>query len=214
MLEELIPLEPVHFFAFQLDCHYVKAGRLDQGHFLPDLSSFHEGSSFASVALGWHDKGIYVQAHVNGAFDQPDFPNFAEADSIELFFDTRDVKTTGFTTRFCHHFYFLPDPMQTSSGEDVHAGEMTRFRTDDVHPLCDPSLLEVTSVKEKRKRVVHIFIPSESLHGYDPTQFDRLGFTYRINRIDGSKQHFSASGADFSIESQPSLWASLKLVKS
>ncbi len=213
MLEEIVPLEPVHFFAFQLDCRYAKSGKLDKGHFLPDLSAFHDGSPFAKVALGWHEKGIYVQVHVEGAFDHPDFPKFAEGDSMELFFDTRDVKTTGFTTRFCHHFFFLPDPVQTSGGEDVHAREITRFRAEGVHPLCEPSLLEITAIKEKRKRILQIFIPSECLHGYDPVQFDRLGFSYRINRVNGSKQHFSASGTDFSIESQPALWASLKLVK-
>lgn len=213
MLEEIVPLEPVHFFAFQIDCLYAKSSKLDKRHFLPDLSAFHDGSPFARVALGWDEKGIRAQAEVEGTFDHPDFPKFTEGDSIELFFDTRDVKTTGFTTRFCHHFFFLPDPVQTSGGEDVHGGEITRFRTEGVHPLCDASLLEVTSIKEKRKRILHIFIPSECLHGYDPQQFDRLGFSYRINSANGSKQHFSASGADFSIESQPSLWASLKLVK-
>jgi hypothetical protein len=211
MLEEIVPLEPVHFFAFQLDCLEAKGGKLDKRHFLPDLAAFHQSTSFAQVALGWHESGIYAQVHVDGAFESSDFPNFSEADSIEFFFDTRDVKTTGFNTRFCHHFFFLPESLPTNGG--LLAGEITRFRTEDVHPLCDPSLLQVTSVKEKRKRILHIFIPSECLHGYDPTQFDRLGFTYQINRISGAKQSFSASRSDFSIESQPSLWASLKLVK-
>ncbi len=212
MLEDIVPLEPVHFFAFQMDCHATKMGQLDKRHLLPDLESFHEESPFATVAMGWSEKGIYLLVSVEAPFDAPDFPKLSEADSIELFFDTRDVKTTGFTTRFCHHFFFLPLPVQTN-GEAIQAGEVSRFRTDDVHPLCDPSLLEVSSTKEKKRQQVHIFIPSECLHGYDPTLFDRIGFTYRINRSSGSKQYFSASGADFSVESQPSLWASFKLVK-
>jgi hypothetical protein len=212
MLEEIVPLDPVHFFSFQMDCHAVIGDRLEKQHFLSDLSTFHDSIPFADVAIGWHKKGIYVQVIVPGSFDRPDFPDFFSADSIELFFDTRDVKTTGFSTRFCHHFFFLPDPFQTND-DTVQAGEITRFRTDDVHELCDASLLQVTSEREKKRRVVKIFVPSECLHGYDPAQFDRLGFTYRINRIDGSRQIFSASSADFSIESQPSLWSSLKLIK-
>jgi hypothetical protein len=212
MLEELLALNPIHFFAFQINCYSVKNKGLEKKHLLPDLSTFYEERPFAEVSLGWERKGIYLSVNVSGRFEQPDFPNFAAADSIELFFDTRDVKTTGYTTRFCHHFYFLSDPVQLN-GDSVQAGEITRFRTDDVHELCDASQLKVEAQQEKKGRRVHIFIPSECLHGFDPTQFDRLGFTYRINRINGSKQYFSASDADFPVESQPSLWASLKLVK-
>lgn len=212
MLEEIIPLDPVHFFAFQMDCHAVKGKGLDKEHFLPELSSFHDERPFAQVAMGWSSKGIAVQVSVNGKFDQPDFPDFISADSIELFFDTRDVKTTGYVTRYCHHFFFLPDPVE-SEGNSTQAGEVTRFRSDNVHELCDASLLHIDSFYEKKQRVIGIFIPAECLYGYDPTQFDRLGFTYRINRRSGAKQYFSASDADFAIESQPSLWASLRLIK-
>jgi len=211
MLEEIVSLNAANFFAFQMDCHATKGQKLEKKHRLPDLSVFQNSSSFADVFIGWHAKGIYLEIQVEGAFDQPDFPKFAAADSIELFFDTRDVKTAGFNTRFCHHFYFLPRPV-ASNGDEVQAGEATRFRTEDAHELCDPNLLVVQGTKNKKGSGIKIFIPSECLHGYDPTQFDRLGFTYRINRINGSKQNFSASDADFSIESQPSLWASLKLV--
>ncbi len=207
-LETIAPLNPVAFFAFQMDCHKGEEEKLGKKNILPDLTPYYDASPFATVAMGWSERGISLAFTFKGSFDKPDFPNFTEADSIELFFDTRDVKTTGFITRFCHHFFFLPLPVQTN-GDLIQAGEVTRFRTDDLHDLCDPNLLRV----EKNARTVNIFIPAECLHGYDPTQFDRLGFTYRINRIDGFKQNFSASDADFSIESQPSLWASLKLIK-
>ena len=212
MFDEIVPLEPVHFFAFQFDCHYLKGKSFEKKHLLPDLSSFHDGRPFAQVSMGWNANGIYLQLNIHEKFDQPDFPNFSSSDSIELFFDTRDVKTTGYATRYCHHFYFLPDPLENDD-TPIQAGEITRFRSDSVHELCDASLLRIESHYEKKNRVLTIFIPSECLYGYDPTEFDRLGFTYRINRINGSKQFFAASDVDFAIESQPSLWASLKLLK-
>lgn len=58
-----------------------------------------------------------------------------------------------------------------------------------------------------------IFIPSQCLYGYDPKQFDRLGFTYRINRAGGQPQHFSVISQEYQIDQQPSLWGSIKLVK-
>ncbi len=208
--EELIPLTPVHFFAIQADCYYVKGKLLEKKHFLPDLSLFHGTSPFARVALGWNEEGIVATVYVNGPFEQSTFPDFRIGDSIELFFDTRDVKTRGYPTRFCHHFYFLPTPVATN-GEDVQAGEITRFRTEDRHDLCDCSALVVERESKKKGQMITILIPIQCLYGYDPSQFDRLGFTYRINRGRERVQYFSANDEDFTLEQQPSFWASLKL---
>ncbi len=207
MLEELVPLVPVHFVQIQADCFAGK--RLSDKHRLPDLSKLNGLRSFADLSIGWSEEGVRMRVVIEGAFNEPDFPNFQTADSIELFFDTRDVKTTGYNTRFCHHFYFLPEAVQ-HDGNRIVAGEATRFRTEDVHALCDGDKLEI---KKGKKGIFEIFIPAECLHGYDPGQFNRMGFTYRINRINNTSQYFSANDEDFSIEQQPSLWASLKLVK-
>ncbi|MCH9627228.1 MAG: hypothetical protein S4CHLAM2_08630 [Chlamydiales bacterium] len=207
MLEELVPLAPVHFFQIQADCLYGK--RVGDKHVLPDLSALTGQKSFAYLFLAWNEGGVRLRIEVEGSFTEPDFPNFQTADSIELFFDTRDVKTSGFNTRFCHHFYFLPIAVQ-NNGDSIQAGEVTRFRTEDRHELCDASQLEIKKVKTGK---FDILIPAECLHGYDPSQFNRLGFTYRINRINGASQIFSAHDEDFSIEQQPSLWASLVMTK-
>lgn len=207
MLEELLPLAPIDFIQIQFDCHYGK--QFGSKHRLPDLSGWNAEENFAILSLSWHEEGLNLLVLIEGAFDQPDFPDFQRGDSIELFFDTRDVKSSGFNTRFCHHFYFLPLPVEYQ-GEPIQAGEATHFRTEERHELCDPALLQIKKVKKGR---FEIFIPSETLHGYDPSQFNRLGFTYRINRIDGSSQCFSANDRDFAIEQQPALWASLVLKK-
>ena len=60
---------------------------------------------------------------------------------------------------------------------------------------------------------LQIFIPAECLHGYDPEQFDRLGFSYRINRYALPPQHFSVVTKEYQIEQQPSLWSHMRLVK-
>lgn len=211
MLEDLVPLNPIAFFAFQIECFSIGTKKWEKRHRLPDLTSFHNTQPFADIFLGWHKQGIEAEVIVKGSFNSPSFPNLAQGDSIEFFFDTRDVKTTGFTTKFCHHFFFLPDPL-FNHDDSIQGGEMTRFRTEDRHELCESRLLKIESESGRKERKIKIFIPSECLHGYDPSQFDRLGFTYRINRVDGSRQNFSASDSDFAIESQPALWSSLKLI--
>lgn len=212
MFQEFVPLDPVNFFALSLDCFACEKGKLEKRHLLPDLSAFHIDSPFADLFMGWHEEGLYFSVHIRGEFKSPYVRSYALGDSVELFIDTRDMKTTGYTTRFCHHFYFLPE-MEKGEEEVVLAAEVTRFRGEEAHALAAPSTLKVATVHDRRSARMEIFIPSECLHGYDPAQFNRLGFTYRINRHGGAKQLFFASDNVFAIESQPSLWASLNLRK-
>jgi hypothetical protein len=206
-----VPLDPVHFFSLELDCHYLpsKTTELSAKVFqLPDTSPLCREASFAKVSLAWSHDGITIALKSSLSTTSAVFPTVSQGDSLELFFDTRDLKSAGFNHRFCHHFYFLPE-----EDEGVQAGEITRFRTEDSHELCDSSLLKVRTQKAARGYAMHVFIPKECLHGYDPDQFDRLGFTYRINRSSAPAQHFSVTSNNYAIDQQPSLWSSLRLIK-
>jgi len=204
-------LNPVNFFALGCDCHYLakkdKVPHLTQ-QALPSTQRLTQENGFAKVAMGWHEEGIGFQIHIDQPLIRVSYPEMTKADSVELFIDTRDLKSAGFNTRFCHHFFFLGEAV-----DGVDRGEITHFRTEDSHPLCDPKLLIVHSQLGRQDYKLKIFIPTQCLYGYDPKQFDRLGFTYRINRVGGKPQHFSVVSQDYQIDQQPSLWASLKLVK-
>lgn len=217
--DELIPITPVNFFQISAECHQlpIQKGssfpRLTKQNYrkylLPDTSSLCAEEPFASVAIGWQPEGVELYVLVDHPFRKAVHPDVERGDSVEVFIDTRDVKTAGFNTRFCHHFFFLAEGV-----EGHFAGEITHFRTEDVHPLCDPNDLKVKTINQKGGYALHIFIPSHCLHGYDPEQFNRLGFSYRINRAEGFPQHFSVVTEDYQIDQQPSLWGSLKLIPS
>ncbi len=209
--QEPFSLNPVNFFAIACDCHYLSK----KEHFpsfsqytLPSTHSLTNEEAFAKIAMGWNEEGIGLQIQVNQAAGHSFYPKVEQGDSVELFIDTRDLKSAGFNTRFCHHFFFLPEAV-----EGVIAGEKTHFRTEDSHLLCDSQELELQVQLRKKDYTMKIFIPSQSLHGYDPKQFDRLGFTYRINRYGDAPQHFSIISQEYQVDQQPSLWGSLKLVK-
>lgn len=213
-LNEPIALVPIHFFSLSFDAYYLspeeigkKSGELGKKYVLPSTSDLCGEASFAEVALAWNREGLAFQVKVEHPMTYTAYPDVANGDSVELFVDTRDIKTSGYNTRFCHRFYFLP---QEVNGHQ--AGELTHFRGDDSHPLCDSGLLQVRVKPSSKGYSMFIIIPGSCLHGYDPEQFDRLGFTYRINRAHFFPQHFAASGVDYHIEQQPSLWASLNLV--
>lgn len=213
--ENSIRLSPVHFFTVSCDCRRLDSPRIKDSPYsfpdhkkysLPDASSLCVEDRFALVFIGWCDEGLGFDVRVLRPFQHASYPDIERGDSIELFIDTRDLKSAGFNTRFCHHFFFLPE-----SVSGYISGEITRFRTEDTHPLCESKFLYSTTEMGSKQYAMKIFIPSKCLHGYDPRQFDRLGFTYRINRCGGKPQHFSVT-KDYSIDQQPSLWSSLRLI--
>lgn len=213
-MENFVPLTPVGFFQLKIPCYYLKpgfpqlAGSTIRKHKLPDTSQLCHEEGFADISTGWNLDGFEIRADISQPFRKSSFPSIAQGDSIEIFIDTRDVKTAGFNTRFCHHFYFLPEET-----EGHLAGEITKFRTEDAHDLCNPADLKVISLFKKNGYSLQIFIPALCLFGYDPEQFNRLGFAYRINRAQGLPQHFCVVSDEYQIDQQPSLWSSLILSK-
>lgn len=207
--EQSFSLTPVNFFSIGCDCKKIvnrNSALSPFVHRLPDTSDLCQEYLFAEVAMGWHPEGLAFCIDVDQAYRQSVYPNIQKGDSVELMIDTRDLKSAGFNTRFCHHFFFLPKIV-----DDHLCGEITHFRTEDQHPLCDPQELDCQTKFSARSYKMNIFIPANCIYGFEPNQFDRLGFTYRINRFGGAPQHFSVTSQDFQVDQQPSLWASVKL---
>lgn len=205
---EAIDLLPVNYFPLEFDCFWSSGGKLTRKHEIPLTSSLLCEEDFARVFLGWNEKGIGGQVKFNRPFEQSVYPDVEYGDSVELFFDTRDIKSAGFNHRFCHHFIFLGEPV-----DGIQAQEATHFRTEDVHPLCDSKELEVKVSYQRKSYDMSIWIPASCLHGYDPAQFNRIGFTYRINRTGDYSQHFSLQSAEYQIDQNPALWSTMRLVK-
>lgn len=200
---EDLNLKPVNFFAFEMNCYEVKEfGHLSSKHLLPDLSELNHETTFADVSLGWNRQGIVAQVKVNHPYVASYSPKTGSGDGIEIFLDTRDLKSAGFNTRFCHHFLFTPEG----------GIELTHFRTEDAHDHCNPAFLVVKAELKKSYYILNIFIPSQCLYGYDPDQFSRMGFAYRINSKVEEPQHFCVNSNEYQIDQNPSLWSSLILI--
>jgi len=216
LIESGISFTPVNFFQLQVDCHFLSTEGGDifalnrgncQKYLLPDLSALTAETSYAKIALSWSALGIEVLCLVDQEYRASSYPELSLGDSLEVCIDTRNVKSSGFNTRFCHHFFCLVQPL-----EGVQAGEITKFRTEDQHELCDSKELQIKSTLRKSSYELNFFIPKSCLQGYDPEQFDHMGFTYRLNRCRGEPQHFSVRSDDYAWEQQPSLWSSVRLV--
>lgn len=199
IFEEMPALSPVQFFKLSWDCPYLKGSLKSSSDFrLPSVEDFCAEESFANLYMGWNEQKIALIADVRDR---------TEEDSVEIFFDTRDLKNRSQVSKFCHHFIFTPDRV-----DGLHGREATRFYNDDLHRLCDPEDLKISVDSSANSYTLKIEIPAHCLYGYDPAQFSRIGFTYRINRARAPSQHFAATSEEYTIEQQPSLWATLKLM--
>jgi len=203
-LENLPPLIPSDFFALTCPIPYAKKIPERRIPYLPDRTDLLGEEGFSKVALFWNEEALFIKADVYKPFEEALYPDFREGDSVEVFIDTRDLKMAGYPTKFCHHFVFFP-----VESKDVFSREVSVFREEDSHPLCDPKDLFVEVKVEKLSYQLNITIPSHALHGYEPASFKRLGFTYRVNRYQGEPEHFALSSTYYQIEKHPSLWASL-----
>lgn len=195
LLKELKPLTPSAFFDMRTSVLKADKKRSFKKGELPDTSGLTGEGCLAKVALIWSPTGLFLEVKVKLTIE--------EGDLFELFIDTRDLKNSNVITRFCHHFIFYP--------EEEKGVEVTRFRGDDNHELADPSLLSVKTTVKKSSYLFEIGIPKEVLYGYNPLEFRRLGFTYRLRKKSGEKMHFNLSSDFFHIEKHPALWASLNL---
>ncbi len=196
------PFFPSDFLRVAIDCERT-------GTTLPDLSFLLAEESFASVSLSWDEEGLAGLVSVEEPLRASFFPDYAKGDAIELFIDTRDHKRAGFASRFCHHFLLLPE--ETFG---VRAEEITKFRSEDSRPLCDPEEIELRVTRHKKGYEAAFRLPKQVLYGYDPSQFPSLGFAYRIRRHQRSPQHFPFSSKYFEPGLHPALWASVHLVTS
>ncbi len=203
ILKFIPALRPIHFFSLHVAIPYVKHKK--RGRRLPLTTSLLDEVPFAQVDLGWNEEEITCTVHVDHPMGRSFFPDFSKGEAMELFFDTRDMKTAGFATRFCHHFLLLP-------AAALKGREITHFRTEDRHPLCDAQEIEVVIETKPNSYTVEAIFPRSCLHGFDPVSFDRMGFAYCMHS-QGRKQHFSISSEDVLIAQHPKLWASLELKK-
>lgn len=201
MLKELAPLSPASFFSFSLSLK--KKGAYQP---LPDITSLTCEDEFAKVMFKFDESSLSFLFEVNTPFQEVFFPKVERGDGIELFLDTRDMKSAKTITKFCHHFVFLPAAI-----DDIQGCEVTKFRTDDAHEYPEEEKLRPSVAFTKKGYTLEVHLSKETLFGYDPLEFPRIGCAYRIHRAGGSSQHFGPPSSEFSLESSPHIWPSIHL---
>lgn len=204
-------LPPEFFFEFTCECHKIEhfeddAPIFTKAHELPKLFKMWHESGFCKVFMGWHETGLYFHFDVDAKDIVLSYPDFSNADAIEIFIDTHNAKQSRSVHRFCHHFFFLPEPC-----EGVLCGEITRIRSEEIRSLITQDQIVYKAKRLKTGYSADIVLPSDVLFGFEPDTFAAIGFTYKVSRSDGFEQNFALSAKHCAIEQHPYLWASLHL---
>jgi len=209
MLDNPIDIKVLNFFDITLDCFKVisKTNLLNKKYLLESFSSLLNEEEVAKVYMGWKEDGLYFIFDINQSFTNA-FSDYRKGDSVEIFIDTRSLNTKGYVTKFCHHFVFFAEEI-----DGYKAMEVTRFRMDDMHSLCESKDLIVDSIVKPNSCILNIEIPANCLFGFNTKEINQISFAYRINRFEANPTHFSISSFEHSIEKSPHLWPKINFLE-
>jgi hypothetical protein len=177
-----------------------------QRYKLPELGDLTSVVPFCDIFCGWSNEGLTFSFKFDDPFQCTFFPRFERGNAIEIFIDTRDNKKAKVPGRYCHQFLFLP-----KEADGTRARELSRFRGEEKHDLCQDSDLTIEADLGK-KLTCAVFIPKRALFGYDPIEFPKLGLALVLHAPKCTAQYFGPSPAEYTVASHPSLWTSVNLV--
>lgn len=205
-IEEFPEIVPTSFFDLKIEAIHLKGVNLSSRHLLPNFEEMTHLEPFAECYIGWNEEELVLLFNVDKPFESADYPDYQKSDSIEIFINTRGASPTRYSNRFCHHFVVFPTKVN-----GIHAIELTKFRGEDRHDLCQPEQIEVKSTHQKSSYCLQIRLSKVILNGYDSNENRLIGFDYRLHRKGGQPQtlfHIPSTISDFS----PLLWPKLELV--
>ena len=178
---------------------------------LPDLGALEGRPSWARVRVGYDASGLGIAFEVidKAGPISPEPGRPSGFDGVQAWIDTRDTRNVHRATRFCHRFVASLVPGKGRSLE-VHVEQKPIARA-----VADAPSTGLGSIQARAERTLsgwrlELFLPAESLHGFDPETNRRLGFGYQVTDPDRGDQ-FLGVGREFPVGEDPSLWSTLLL---
>ena len=208
-------------YHFCCPCHYAEklwtaqGTPLDESYRLPDFASMEETPPHAGTVdfrVGWNEKGLAFSVRVEGKTRRPwcRVTRPEDSDGIQLCIDTRDVRNIHRATRFCHRLFILP------GGSGLNQAQPTPLWLPINRAKAHPNPVPVERITLGGKITDTMYrldfvIPADALTGYEPLEFNRIGFHYTIVDQDIGNRSFLV-GYPFPHGEDPSLWATLDLL--
>ncbi len=174
---------------------------------LPDTEVEHQFS------VGWNDEGIAVDVVIQGqttlsAAGSRSGARFGQ-DTVSILIDTRDMKSNRRTNRFCHLFQTEPG----KSGKDLlQVRQIPLAGNNSQEGPTDREEIPTAFSSQKNSCRISCWLSREVLLGYDPENVPSIGFYYYIQTARQGNAYWGV-GPQFPVDSDQSLWPSLKLVR-
>lgn len=210
------------FFGFSFDCRYREEPPLIDANLkdwsdeyrVPELSRVDGGpGAFGELSMAWNDDGLYFALEVKGGKTgyKIDPRKYWQGDCLEMWIDTRDVKDAHRANRFCHHFIFLPGG-QGRDGKSPIGRQTSIDKAREQAPPCPEDLIQVALKRLKRSYRMEMHVPAPGLNGFQPREFQRLGFNYILHDSDHGAQSWSVSRGGIPLVHDPSTWGTVELL--
>lgn len=206
-------------FRFSAPCWYheplwtERGAGLDTKYRLVSLAELEDRPSAVDFRVAWSEGGLAFSLLVQGKRQAPwcraNRPE--ESEGLQVWIDTRDVHNVHRASRFCHRFLFLPTGAGGRLDEPVVQWlPINRARE---HPRAiRASDIQARSERRADGYLLEACLSADVLTGFNPQEHPRLGFTYAVRDRELGEQTFSV-GSPMPYQEDPSLWASLELVK-
>ena len=217
MSESLLPKR--FLFRFSAPCRYRdplwtdQGARLDEQCRLAGLAELEDRPIWADLRAAWSEAGLALSVDVRGK-RQPLWCRATkpeDSDGVQVWIDTRDVHNVHRAGRFCHRFIFLP--RGDGARLDQPAVQWLPINRAREHPRAiRPGEIRIRSETRADGYLLEACVPAEALTGFDPQEHPRLGFTYAVIDRELGQQTFGV-GSPMPYQEDPSLWATLELVK-
>ncbi len=214
------PLLPQRLlFRFALPCAYrhpvwsAQGAGLDECYRLAGLAELEGKPVWADLRLAWSEQGMAFTLLVRGKRQAPWCrpSRLEESDGVQLWIDTRDVHNVHRAGRFCHRFVFLPAGAGRRLDEPLARWLPIAHARENPRPVRQ-EMLAVRREKRVDGYLLEGLIGAGALTGFDPHEHPRLGFNYVVLDRELGEQTLSA-GSPLPFQEDPSLWATLELVR-
>ena len=218
------PLLPASFlFRYSVPCRYQaeawsEAGAdLNEDFRLPSFASLDGGPDGFDLRAAWSETGLTLTVRVVGKKQLPwcRENRVDESDGLHLWIDTRDTHNIHRAAQFFRHYFAIPPQLaeRQSIGQRPVAAQMLINRAREQARPVRPGMLGVRSRKLPDGYELAAHIAAAALTGFDPAEHPRLGFMSAVVDRELGTQTFAAP-AEFAYQEDPSLWATLELVRS
>jgi hypothetical protein len=206
-------------FRFSLPCLYreqlwtAEGAGLEERFCLANFAELEGRVPIADVRAAWNESGLAFSVRVSGKRQAPwcRATKPEDSDCFQVWIDARNVHNVHRATRYCHRLIFLP----TGDGrnlEEPMAQLLPINRAKELPRPIQPNQLNVHGIILSDGYLLDAHISGDALTGFDPQEHPQLGFTYAVIDRELGEQTLTV-GSPMPYQEDPSLWATLELVK-